>query len=158
MKKLTPLFLASVITTSLVGCGGDSGGSSSGSAAPTVSDASFNEISVPNDFEWRGVNNHTLAVNIVSRYSQKAGEAAPIRGSHIIESYSMPSKGTDTIPFYSGLTNKDGVLNNEFDIPAYWEGVKVVAQVRNHECVSQFELTELVSNLSVACDIVLDAD
>lgn len=158
MKTLTPLFLTSVIASSLIGCGGDSGGSSSGGAVAAVADTSFNEISVPNNFEWRSVNSHELTVNIVSSYSQKNGNASPIRGSHIVKFYSITSDGIDATPFYSGVTNKEGVLSNDFSIPAHWESIKVVANVRKQSCESQFSLSELVPNLSVACDIVLDAD
>ncbi len=158
MKTLTPLFLTSVIATSLIGCGGDSGGSSSGGSVATVSETSFNEISVPNNFEWRGVNSHDLAVNIVSSYSQKNGNASPIRGAHIVKFYSITSDGIDATPFYSGITNKEGVLNNEFSIPAHWESIKIVASVRKQNCESQFSLNELEASLSVACDIMLDAD
>jgi hypothetical protein len=99
-----------------------------------------------------------LTINVVSEVSQRDGQAAAIRGSHIVKLYSMSSDGTDSQPFFTGMTNSDGQLTNSLSLLDTWQGIKLVALVRGDECVSQVESADIMKDLYVSCDIVLDAD
>ena len=156
MRKLTPTILTTAVALTLHGCGGGGGGGGSTSApAPTQS---FSDISVPSSFEWSGSTTRDLTINVVSEVSQRDGQAAAIRGSHIVKLYSMSSDGTDSQPFFTGMTNSDGQLTNSLSLLDTWQGIKLVALVRGGECVSQVESTDIMNDLYVSCDIVLDAD
>ena len=106
MRKLLPTILTTAVALTLHGCGGGGGGSTSTPAATQ----SFSDISVPSSFEWSGSTSRDLTINVVSNVSQRDGEAAAIRGAHIVKLYSMSSDGTDSQPFYTGMTNSDGQL------------------------------------------------
>lgn len=156
MRKLIPTILTTAVALTLHGCGGGGGGGGSTSApAPTQS---FSDISVPSSFEWSGSTTRDLTINVVSEVSQRDGQAAAIRGSHIVKLYSMSSDGTDSQPFFTGMTNSDGQLTNSLSLLDTWQGIKLVALVRGGECVSQVESTDIMNDLYVSCDIVLDAD
>jgi hypothetical protein len=156
MRKLIPTILTTAVALTLHGCGGGGGGGGSTSApAPTQS---FSDISVPSSFEWSGSTTRDLTINVVSEVSQRDGQAAAIRGSHIVKLYSMSSDGTDSQPFFTGMTNSDGQLTNSLSLLDTWQGIKLVALVRGDECVSQVESADIMNDLYVSCDIVLDAD
>ncbi|MCG9632403.1 hypothetical protein [Vibrio sp. Isolate30] len=156
MRKLIPTILTTAVALTLHGCGGGGGGGGSTSApAPTQS---FSDISVPSSFEWSGSTTRDLTINVVSEVSQRDGQAAAIRGSHIVKLYSMSSDGTDSQPFFTGMTNSDGQLTNSLSLLDTWQGIKLVALVRGDECVSQVESADIMKDLYVSCDIVLDAD
>jgi hypothetical protein len=156
MRKLIPTILTTAVALTLHGCGGGGGGGGSTSApAPTQS---FSDISVPSSFDWSGSTTRDLTINVVSEVSQRDGQAAAIRGSHIVKLYSMSSDGTDSQPFFTGMTNSDGQLTNSLSLLDTWQGIKLVALVRGDECVSQVESADIMNDLYVSCDIVLDAD
>ena len=156
MRKLIPTILTTAVALTLHGCGGGGGGGGSTSApAPTQS---FSDISVPSSFEWSGSTTRDLTINVVSEVSQRDGQAAAIRGSHIVKLYSMSSDGTDSQPFFTGMTNSDGQLTNSLSLLDTWQGIKLVALVRGGECVSQVDSTNITDALYVSCNIVLDAD
>ncbi len=156
MRKLIPTILTTAVALTLHGCGGGGGGGGSTSApAPTQS---FSDISVPSSFEWSGSTTRDLTINVVSEVSQRDGQAAAIRGSHIVKLYSMSSDGTDSQPFFTGMTNSDGQLTNSLSLLDTWQGIKLVALVRGGECISQVESADIMKDLYVSCDIVLDAD
>jgi hypothetical protein len=156
MRKLIPTILTTAVALTLHGCGGGGGGGGSTSApAPTQS---FSDISVPSSFDWSGSTTRDLTINVVSEVSQRDGQAAAIRGSHIVKLYSMSSDGTDSQPFFTGMTNSDGQLTNSLSLLDTWQGIKLVALVRGGECVSQVESADIMNDLYVSCDIVLDAD
>lgn len=113
---------------------------------------------MPSSFEWSGSTSRDLTINIVSDVSQRDGEAAAIRGAHIVKLYSMSSDGTDSQPFYTGMTNSEGQLTNTLSLLDTWQGIKLVALVRGNECVSQVDSTDITNDLYVSCNIVLDAD
>ncbi|MGF1850610.1 hypothetical protein L4C44_01800 [Vibrio satsumensis] len=177
MKALIPLILTMSLSTSLTGCGGGgggggstSGGNSSSSEQPdpettTVNDStspatvdSFRDIVVPDNFEWSSVETLEIAVNVVSSFSTTNGEPQNIRGSHIIKLFSTSNSSTDSNPFYTGISNKDGQLANKFSIPSHWQSITIIALVKDLECTSTYDLDELTSNLLVSCDINLDKD
>ncbi|QCI71175.1 MULTISPECIES: hypothetical protein [Vibrio] len=172
MMKLKTLLLTSVTSMSLIACGGGGGGSgssgggggasgstdSAASPAATAANTTFVDIAVPDSFEWRGTASRTMSVIVVSSFSYKDGEPAPIRGSHIIKLYSVTSDQTGSQAFYSGMSNRDGELVSDFSIPTNWEGLEIVAQVRGQECRSTVDLDNVTTDLLVSCDIVLDSD
>ena len=176
MKALIPLILTMSLSTTLTGCGGGggggstSGGNSSSSEQPdpettTVNDStspatvdSFSDIVVPDNFEWSSVETLEMAVDVVSSFSTTNGEPQNIRGSHIIKLFSTSNSSTDSNPFYTGISNKDGQLANKFSIPSHWQSITIIALVRGLECTSTYDLDELTSNLLVSCDINLDED
>ena len=157
MKMLLPTILTTAIALTLHGCGGDGGGGG-GSVSTLAATQSFSDISVPSSFEWSGSTFKDLTINVVSGVSQRDGEAAAIRGAHIIKLYSMSSEGTDSRPFYTGMTNSNGQLTNTLSLLDTWQGIKLVALVRGNECISQVDSTDIVKDLYVSCNIVLDAD
>ncbi len=175
MKALTPLILTMSLSAVITGCGGGgggggstSGGSSSSSEEPepeiaTVSEPiatvdSFSDIVVPSNFDWSGVETLEMAIDVVSSFSTTNGEPQNIRGSHIIKLFSTSNSLTDSSPFYTGISNKDGQLSNKFSIPSHWQSITIIALVRDLECTSTYDLDELSSNLLISCDIYLDED
>ena len=157
MRKLLPIILMPTVALALYGCGGGGGGGGGSTATPAASQ-SFTDISVPSTFEWSGASSRDVTINVVSEITQREGEGAAIRGSHIIKLYSVSSDGTDTQPFYTGMTNSDGQLTNTLSLLDTWQGIKLVALVRGDQCVSQVDSAEIANQLYVSCDIVLDAD
>lgn len=157
MRKLLPTILTTAVALTLHGCGGGGGGGGGSTSTPAATQ-SFADISVPSSFEWSGSTSRALTINVVSDVSQRDGEAAAIRGSHIIKLYSMSSGTTDSHPFYTGMTNNDGQLTNTLSLLDTWQGIKLVALVRGNECISQVDSTDITDALYVSCNIVLDAD
>lgn len=173
MKALTPLILTMSLSTTLTACGGGGGGSTSGGnsssseepepeiatvSEPIATVDSFSDIVAPDNFEWSSVETLEMAVNVVSSFSTTNGEPQNIRGSHIIKLFSTSNSSTDSNPFYTGISNKDGQLANKFSIPSHWQSITIIALVKDLECTSTYDLDELTSNLLVSCDINLDKD
>ncbi|GMM87344.1 hypothetical protein [Vibrio fortis] len=157
MRKLLPTILITAVALTLHGCGGGGGGGGGSTSTPAATQ-SFSDISVPSSFEWSGSTSRDLTINVVSDVSQRDGEAAAIRGAHIVKLYSMSSDGADSQPFYTGMTNSDGQLTNTLSLLDTWQGIKLVALVRGNECISQVDSTDITNDLYVSCNIVLDAD
>ncbi|WP_394141249.1 hypothetical protein [Vibrio chagasii] len=173
MKALNPVILMMSLSVAITGCGGGGGGGGSTSAGnsssseepeietvsePTTTVSSFGDIVVPDNFEWNGVDTLEMTIDVVSSFSMTNGEPQNIRGSHIIKLVSTSNSLTDSSPFYTGISNKDGQLSNKFSIPSHWQSITIIALVRDSECTSTYDLDELTSNLLVSCDIDLDDD
>lgn len=156
MRKLLPTILTTAVTLTLHGCGGGGGGG--GSTSAPAPKQSFSDISVPSSFEWSGSTSLDLTINVVSEISQRKGEPAAIRGAHIVKLYSMSSDGTDSQPFFTGMTNSDGQLTNTLSLLDTWQGIKLVALVRGKECISQIDSTDITEALYISCNIVLHTD
>lgn len=148
----------------LSGCGG---GNSQSSAKSPVADASadetatkkLDELTVAENFDWRGFAEVTTQVQLVSNLSYIQSERAPLTGKYIITVYGVDELGAVHTPaLFRGMTHSSASIALNLSVPAHWPAIEIRAGLPGGDCIEQIHHQNAGDAIEVGCDQYVYSD